>query len=244
MSVDRRGWIGLLETAAGEHGLELTNEQLVSFRVFGEELLDWNQRLNLTALTSGEEVAIKHFLDSLLCLRAMQALPGSSLVDVGSGGGFPGVPLAIVHPEVRVTLLEAAKKKAEFLEHAVKTLGLSAVVLWKRAEDAGRDISLRESFDYVVARAVAPLAVLAEYCLPLCRPGGRFVAMKGPEGRAEAEAAAAGRAIDLLGGDVSGVDEYELPFGMGRRSLVIVRKTGTTPVTYPRRPGIPSKRPL
>ncbi|MGE5483640.1 MAG: 16S rRNA (guanine(527)-N(7))-methyltransferase RsmG [Ignavibacteriales bacterium] len=253
--MDRPGWIGLLERSASEAGFRLTEEQMRAFRVFRDELLSWNTRINLTSLTEDEDVVIKHFVDSLLCLRGLEpgggqerdgvagGHPGwSSLVDVGSGGGFPGIPLAIVRPRARVWLLESVRKKCEFLESVVRALGLEAAVVWKRAEDAGRDPSLREMFDAVVSRAVAAMPVLAEYCLPLCRVGGVVVAMKGPEGGPEADHAQ--EAIGALGGRISRVDEYELPWGMGKRSLVVIDKVRAVPGRYPRKAGIPAKKPL
>lgn len=253
--MERPGWIGLLEKSASEAGFSLTEGQVEAFRAFREELLSWNTRVNLTSLTDDQDIVAKHFIDSLYCLRGLEAWRGwardgmtgglsgwSSIVDVGSGGGFPGIPLAIVRPSGRVWLLESVRKKCEFLESVVKALGLDARVVWMRAEDAGRDPSMREMFDGVVSRAVAAMPVLAEYCLPLCRVGGVFVAMKGPEGGAEAERAR--EAIAALGGRVSRVEEYDLPWEKGKRSLVVVDKVRAVPAGYPRRAGIPAKKPL
>ncbi len=245
--MDRAEWRALLEHGASEAGIVLTEEHARAFEVLRDELLSWNSRVNLTSLTGDREIIVKHFIDSLLCLRGLRfeggsPSEGSSLIDVGSGGGFPGIPLAIVIPRMRVHLLESVRKKCEFLDTVVGELNLNATVVCRRAEDAGRDVGLRESFDIVVARAVASLPVLAEYCLPFCRVGGTFISMKGPESGSEAEASV--EAIDILGGCVSRIDEYELPFGMGGRSLVVVGKVRPTPDNYPRKAGIPRKRPL
>lgn len=240
--MDREAWPGVLETEARKAGIPLSPEQVEAFETFRAELLAWNERINLTSITGDQEFAVKHLLDSMMCLRVAQLGCGRSVVDVGSGGGFPGIPLAIAAPGTRVCLLESVGKKAEFLRHAVGVLGLDAEVLCMRAEEAGGEKGLREQFDVVVSRAVAEARVLAEYCLPLCRVGGLFIAMKGPE--VSCEVAAAGRAVERLGGTVRAVVPYELPFGMGGRTLVVVDKVRHTPREYPRRPGVAAKKPL
>jgi 16S rRNA (guanine527-N7)-methyltransferase len=205
-------------------------------------LLKHNQRFNLTAITAPREVALKHFLDSLTCLTVLPETT-QSLCDVGSGAGFPGLPIAIARPDLNVTIIESTKKKCQFLQTCAADLGLSGVgVVCARAEDAGRDPALRASFAAVVSRAVASLPVLAELCLPLVAPSGVFIAMKGPEGERQAQDAA--NAIRTLGGAVESVRTLSLPQGAGQRSLVVVRKIAATPAKYPRRAGIPQKRPL
>lgn len=249
----------LLRASAASLGLTLGAGHLGAFETYYHELSAWNRRFNLTAITGYEEVQRRHFLDSLSCLLA---LPGGAeggplpdvvplqrgtgslrIADVGSGAGFPGIPLKIMLPDAHVTLIEATGKKATFLRHIVRLLGLTGVeVLAARAEDVGHMLEHREQYDLVVARAVAPLCVLAEYCLPLCRVKGRVVAQKGGEGAEEAEDAVP--AIELLGGTLVGVkpvELVELPLG---RTLVVIDKVARTPEEYPRRPGIPSKRPL
>jgi 16S rRNA (guanine527-N7)-methyltransferase len=205
-------------------------------------LLEHNQRFNLTAITEPREVALKHFLDSLTCLTVLPET-AQSLCDVGSGAGFPGLPIAIARPDLNVTIIESTKKKCQFLQTCAADLGLSGVrVICARAEDGGRDPALRESFAAVVSRAVASLPVLAELCLPLVAPSGVFIAMKGPEGERQAHAAA--NAVRTLGGAVECVRTLSLPQGAGQRSVVVVRKVAGTPAKYPRRAGIPQKRPL
>jgi len=224
-------------------GLTLSAAQLRLFQSYAEELAAWNQRLSLTAITSPEDIQVKHFLDSLTCLQALP--PGfvcQRVLDVGSGGGFPGLPLKIHDPTLQVTLLETTIKKAEFLRHIVEHLGLMGVeVVAERAETLGQDPAYRETYDLVVARAVAEMAVLAEYCLPFCRVGGLFVAQK--KAGAAAEMKNAQGAVTALGGRMLPAIPVLLP-GAGPRQLVVVEKVSATPSRYPRRPGMPAKRPL
>jgi 16S rRNA (guanine527-N7)-methyltransferase len=200
-------------------------------------------RVNLTAIREPREIVHKHFLDSLAGARLVGAAAGQRLIDVGSGAGFPGLPLKIARPGLAVTLLESNRKKAAFLRRTVSALGLEGIrVLAARAEDAGRDPDHRAGYHYAVARAVAEIRVLAEYCLPFLRPGGLFLAYKGPGVREEL--GRADGALRTLGGSVREVLEFELPGEKARRSLVVIKKTGSTPERFPRRPGIPTKRPL
>jgi 16S rRNA (guanine527-N7)-methyltransferase len=229
-------------------GLRLTAAQQAAFQLYYENLVAWNQKFNLTAITEYEQVQVRHFLDSLSCLLAeetRQALnrPQPRLLDVGTGAGFPSMPLKLVCPDTRLTLLEATGKKVTFLEHIVEQLGLQRVTVIKgRAEDLAHDPEHREQYDLVLARAVAELPVVAEYTLPFCKLGGWVVAQKGEAGAAEAWTA--DRAITLLGGELRRVVPVELPGLPEDRSLIVIEKTGPTPAAYPRRPGIPSKRPL
>src|SRR5581483_8622234 len=199
---------------------------------------DWNARLNLTAIVDAEGIVTRHFLDSLRCALSWGEAPGS-LIDIGSGAGFPGLPLKILRPALRLTLVESVGKKATFLRHLVERLGLGDVeVLVARAEAAGREPARREQYDIAVARAVAELRVLAEYCLPLCRIGGRFLAPKGAQ--IDAEVAAAQPASAGLGGRIVAIEPVELP-GVEPRSLVVIEKVAPTPAEYPRAIGVPSK---
>jgi len=229
-------------------GLPLTVEQQASFQLYYEELVAWNQKFNLTAITDYESVQIRHFLDSLSCLLAREARlamsrPDARVIDVGSGAGFPGIPLKLVCPGIHLTLLEATGKKVIFLEHLVNRLALRKVTVIKaRAEEAGQDPIHRQQYDLVLARAVADLVVVVEYTLPLCRLGGWVIAQKGEA--AAAETWNAQKAIALLGGELRRMIPVELPGLPESRSLVVIEKTGPTPDTYPRRPGLPSKRPL
>lgn len=229
-------------------GLRLSDRQLASFQAYYEELVAWNQKFNLTAITDYDQVQIRHFLDSLSVLlsdRVRQALarPEPRAIDVGSGAGFPGIPVKLVYPRLRLTLLEATGKKVDFLQHMIDRLNLQHVVaLHGRAEELGHDPAHREAYDLALARAVAEMAVVAEYALPFCKVGGCVVAQKGEAGGAEAWTA--NDAIQLLGGELSRVLPVELPGLPEDRSLVLLEKRTPTPSAYPRRPGIPTKRPL
>lgn len=230
----------LQETAAG-WGLALSQRQLDQFAAYARELQTWNERLNLTAITTGEGIAVRHFLDSLRCALDWGEAP-DSLIDVGTGAGFPGLPLKLLRPELRLTLVESIEKKAAFLRHTVELLGLSGVqVLTARAEAVGRDPQHREQYAVAVARAVAELRVLAEYCLPLCRVGGRFLAPKGDQ--IERELAEAQGPIRRLGGGEPRVEPVALP-QTEPRTLVVVPKLAPTPAQYPRAVGVPARRPL
>lgn len=225
--------------------ISLTPEQIATFSHYREELLLWNRRVNLTAITLPDEVEVKHFLDSLSFVLAPPCggpRAGMRVLDIGSGGGFPGVPLRIACPGMRLTLLESARKKTDFLRHLVSTLGMADVeVVTDRAETRAHDPAYREQFDLVLARAVAETAELAELALPFCAIGGRAVLGKVSDTAAEVERAA--KAIATMGGRLLRVLPVELP-GLSGRTLVVLAKERPTPPAYPRRPGMPHKRPL
>ncbi|MCD6345272.1 MAG: 16S rRNA (guanine(527)-N(7))-methyltransferase RsmG [Anaerolineae bacterium] len=236
----------LLIAGAKELRITLTPEHLAAFHVAYEELVSWNQKFNLTAITDYEGVQVRHFLDSLSCLSAMEnreRLTNQRVIDVGAGAGFPGIPLKIVRPGIRLTLLEATEKKVNFLRHLIQRLGLRGVtVLRGRAEELGQATAHRERYDWAVARAVAEMPILAEYLLPLVKIGGRALAQKGEH--APAEVHRAEHAITQLGGHVRRLMPVELHGLAETRYLVLVDKVAVTADQYPRRPGIPSKRPL
>ncbi|MBW8012636.1 MAG: 16S rRNA (guanine(527)-N(7))-methyltransferase RsmG [Chloroflexi bacterium] len=224
-------------------GISLTQEQISAFDTYQHELADWNQRSNLTAIREPQEVERKLFLESLSCLLAMQGSPMGRVVDVGTGAGFPGLPLKIIHPEMGLTLVESNRKKAAFLEHMVQVLSLDDVeVLHIRAEKAGHLPTHRETYDWALARAVAALPVLCEYLLPFVKVGGFMLAQKGA--RIKGEVDAASEAMAILGGGLIEVIPVTLPGVLEERSLVLVEKMDHTPEKYPRREGIPAKRPL
>ncbi|HEX6290894.1 MAG TPA: 16S rRNA (guanine(527)-N(7))-methyltransferase RsmG [Herpetosiphonaceae bacterium] len=232
----------LLQTTTHEWGLTLSEAQLAQFERYAAELIRWNERTNLTTITDPREIGIRHFLDSLALAQVWQQEPPASLIDIGTGAGFPGLPLKLLWPEMRLALVESIGKKTDFLRHMVDLLELSDVeICTARAEELGHNPRYREQFAAVTARAVATLSVLAEYALPLCRIGGIFVAPKSAAG--PDEAAAAQRAIELLGGQIAQTIPIQLP-QLETRTLVVVRKLQPTPPQYPRRVGIPSKRPL
>lgn len=231
----------LLIPAAGAWGIHLGEDAIGALTTFGMELLRWNERVNLTRIVAPRDVVIRHFMDSLACARAFDA-PPPSLADLGTGAGFPGIPLKLVWPELRLTLNDSVGKKTAFLEHIVRVLDLrDVVVVTSRAEAMGRDPAHRGRYAGVTARAVAALDVLSEYALPLCAVGGRFVAPKGGDGAAEAERAS--RAVGRLGGRIGAVLPVELP-DVEPRTLVIIDKVKPTPADLPRAAGVPSKRPL
>lgn len=231
---------GFLTAQAKAMGVKIKPEQAERFQVYLELLLEWNEKQNLTAITEPQLVAEKHFLDSLTLLRC-GIKEGAKLIDVGTGAGFPGVPLKILRPDLELTLLDGANKRLAFLREVCAKLGLQAEFLHKRAEEAGRDSLLRERFDVATARAVAPLPVLAEYCLPLVKMRGWFLAMKGP-GAGE-ELAQAARALQLLGGAEGEIVSLMLPTA-GERAIVCARKLAFTPKEYPRHGNTIVKHPL
>ena len=220
--------------------ITLTERQIDQFVRYYELLTETNKVMNLTALTESEDVAVKHFIDSLTVYDG--AMHNATLADVGTGAGFPGVPLKIYDSSIKITLLDSLAKRLKFLETLTGELGLQNIVrIHARAEDGGRDKKLREQFDFVTARAVARLNVLAEFCLPLVKVGGRFIAMKG---EAAEEIREAEQAIALLGGRIAGIKDIKLPNLADRRTLVIVEKIKTTPNKYPRKAGMAAKEPL
>lgn len=223
--------------------LSLSEQALQQFQLYAQLLQHWNQELNLTTISEAQEVYELHFLDSLSVVLALDLESVTSVIDVGSGAGFPGLALAIALPSLKVTLLESIQKKARFLQTVVTELGLGqrVGVVSERAEVVGQQPELRQQHDVAVARAVARLAVLAEYCLPLVKVGGCFVAQKGPE--LGPELAESLPAIAALGGAVAKQQGWSLPSGAAR-TLVRIDKLQPTPLKYPRRAGIAAKRPL
>ena len=225
-------------------GLQLSREQIAAFKLLEEELLEWNNRFNLTAIRDKEGIETKHFLDSLTCLMALDlnAAP-RSLIDVGTGAGFPGIPLKLMLPNMRLTLVESIQKKAGFCTHVVEKLGLRQVqILPERAEDVGQDPAHRESYDLATARAVAAMPTLVEYLLPLVRIGGLVIMQKGES--AQLEALKSEKVIQRLGGKIRVILPVELPGVADERYLVVLEKVARTSAEYPRRTGLPAKQPL
>jgi 16S rRNA (guanine527-N7)-methyltransferase len=224
-------------------GIRLTGRQVVALVTFERELLEWNEKFNLTAIRDPQGIRTKHFLDSFSCVLAWKDNPPRRLIDIGTGSGFPGIALKILYPSMRLTLVESVGKKANFCRHIVEILKLEATeVITARAEDVGRMPLQREASDWAVARAVADLRVLAEYLLPLLQVGGSMLAQKGQSGPAETHKAE--KAFNLLGGRTRQLIPVSLPGVVEERFLVVVDKVAATPQQYPRATGIPAKKPL
>jgi len=238
--------VELLIVGARELGIALTDQHVAAFEVCYNALVTWNERFNLTAITDWKGVLIRHFLDSLSCLKAIpqgKLNAGARVIDVGTGAGYPGIPLKIVCPGMRLTLLEATHKKVTFLEHLIDRLGMDDVVaIHARSEQLGQDAFHRERYDWSIARAVAKMPTLVEYLLPLARVGGAILAQKGED--AAAEVHEADEAIATLGGEVRQLVPVELRGLAETRYLVVIDKVAPSPEKYPRRPGMPNKRPL
>lgn len=232
----------LFQNGLAPFALSITREQAEQFQDYMNLLLEWNQKINLTAITEEKEIIVKHFVDSLTVSPFLREQEGHSLADVGTGAGFPGIPLAIIRPDLSITLVDSLNKRILFLETVCHQLGLQSVrPVHGRAEDVGVDPKYREQFDWVTARAVAPMPVLLEYCLPLVRPGGRFLAMKG--GKKEEDGS---RAADVLGGKLSSVEVFLLrsPDESYERQIFCFDKIRQTSPKYPRKAGTASRKPL
>jgi len=229
---------------AQQFNLALSEAQQQAFDTYRHELIVWNEKVNLTRIIAPEEITVKHFLDSLSIYPLLSDLPPDfSLIDVGTGAGFPGLPLKIVLPGIRLALLESTRKKTVFLQHIVGTLKLTdATVVTARAEEAGRQPAHRQQYDVAVARAVAALPTLAEYTLPLVKVGGMVVVQKGQNPAEEVKSAS--NALGILGGKIEQVLPVDVPGLDAERHLILIRKRKPTPKQYPRRPGLPAKKPI
>ena len=224
-------------------GVCLTDKQIEQFLQYKELLLDWNQKINLTANTEEKEVMLKHFADCVSIVSAVSLQKNTSVIDVGTGAGFPGIPLKIVCPSLHMTLLDSLQKRILFLEEVIKKLYLENVFcIHTRAEDGGKNPEYREKFDYCVSRAVANLTALSEYCLPFVKIGGELIALKGPE--AEQEVRQAKKAIQVLGGEVTEIKQITIPYIELRHTLVLIKKVRQTPSQYPRKAGKVLKNPI
>ena len=234
-------WKGNFISMAKTMGIKITLSQAEQFQTYLELLLEWNEKMNLTAITDPMEVQEKHFIDSLTLLTCCKIKEGAKVIDVGTGAGFPGIPLKILRPDIELTLLDGMNKRLTFLGEVCAALNIEAERIHKRAEEAGLDKKMRESYDIVTARAVAPLNILCEYCLPLVKMKGFFIAMKGPGAQEELEQAE--HALDVLGGTDRKVISLTLPTA-GERNIVAVQKKAFTPREYPRHGGTITKHPL
>ena len=226
-----------------EQGIELNEKQQQQFHRYFEILVEWNEKMNLTAITDLEGVYLKHFYDSLTAAFYYDFNQPLRICDVGAGAGFPSLPLKIVFPQLKVTIVDSLKKRITFLNHLAHELELDDVAFYHdRAENFGKNANFRESYDLVMARAVARMSVLSELCLPLTTKGGRFLAMKGPNLRDEMEDAQL--AIQTVGGEVLDVHTFELPEEGSERNIALIEKRRKTPKKYPRKAGTPNKTPI
>lgn len=230
-----------LAELALEYGRALEKTDLEKFDLYAELLVEWNQKINLTAITNPNEIVVKHFIDSLLLLDAVSVKQNASIIDVGTGAGFPSVPCKIVRDDLKLTLLDSLNKRIHFLQTLSERLGIQINCVHSRAEDAGKNMIYREQYDYTTARAVARLRELSEYCLPFVKVGGCFVALKGYEIEEELEEAKP--AIKQLGGQIQEVRKYRLPME-NKRAIVIIEKISQTPTRFPRISAKIKKQPL
>lgn len=230
-----------MEELAKEINIEFSVEQLKKFHRYKELLLEWNEKMNLTAITDPEEIILKHFIDSLTILKEIK--DNEKVVDVGTGAGFPGIPLSIMNETIKITLVDSLNKRLIFLQNVIDELKLENVkIVHSRAEDFGKNKNYRETFDIAVSRAVANLSTLSEYLIPLIKINAKCICMKASE--AEEEIENAKKAIKVLGGAINRIDKFNLPKSDIGRTIIIISKEKGTPNKYPRKAGIPSKEPI
>lgn len=226
-----------------ELSIAFTDKQYEQFMLYKELLLSWNEKINLTSITEEKEIIQKHFIDSVSLLSVCQLEENCHVIDVGTGAGFPGLPLKIMRPDCKLTLLDSLNKRILFLEEVIGSLALKDVTcIHARAEEAGQKIAYREKFDYCVSRAVANLSTLCEYCLPFVRVGGYFLSLKGPG--VDKEIMESKMAIERLGGSLEDIKPITIPFSDLKHTLVVIRKNRQTPTCYPRKPGKALKNPI
>ena len=227
----------------GKLNIFLEEEQINQFYKYMNILIEWNKNINLTAITDPKEVLLKHFIDSIYVLKNIEISSNSSVIDIGTGAGFPGIPLKIVRKDLNVTLLDSLNKRIMFLDNVINNLGLKDIsTIHGRAEEMGKNKKYREMFDYAISRAVANLTVLSAYMIPFVKLGGKSICMKG--GNIKEELENSQKALGILGGNLIHVEEFNLLDTDIKRSLIIIEKCKITPIKYPRKPGTPVKEPL
>ena len=235
--------ISILERAVAGFDLVLTDTQKQSFLTYYQLLIEWNSFMNLTAITDFEEVCMKHFADSLSLCQAIDCTKPMKVIDIGTGAGFPGIPLKIAFPELEIVLLDSLNKRIKFLNEVIEALGLEKITaIHGRAEDFAKQKEYREQFDYVVSRAVANLTVLSEYCLPYVKEDGYFLPYK--SGDIKEEAANSKKAVKILGGSIEDIISFEIPDTDMARTILKIHKTKATPKRFPRKAGLPTKEPI
>lgn len=233
----------LMSKSAEDVGLQLSREQYEKFIIYMKLLQEWNEKVNLTAIVEDEDIIKKHFIDSIKAFKREEFKKAKTLIDVGTGAGFPGLPIAIMKDDINVTLLDSLNKRVNFLNTVINELGLSNVIaIHSRAEDGARDNKLRERFDIATSRAVANMSVLSEFCLPYVKVGGSFIALKGPS--VDQEIKESTGAIKILGGELLDICEVNIEDTELRHNLVVVKKIKGCPKTYPRKAGLITKNPL
>ncbi len=221
--------------------ITITEEQIQKFYNYMEVLLEWNEYMNLTAITDPKDIILKHFIDSMTIAKEIEK--NKSLIDIGTGAGFPGIPLKIIRSDISITLLDSLNKRVKFLEHIINTLKLEKIeAVHGRIEEFGRNKKYREKYDYATSRAVANLAVLSEYMLPMVKIEGTCICMKGSD--IEEEKKIANKAITILGGKIEKINEFLLADTEIKRNIIIIKKIKNTPEKYPRKPGTPAKEPI
>lgn len=231
----------ILTKYAQEISIKLNEEQIDKFYRYMNLLLEWNEKINLTAITDYKEIILKHFIDSITISKYIK--DGEKLVDVGTGAGFPGIPLKIIRDDIKITLLDSLNKRINFLNEVVKELNLENIeTVHARCEEFGKNKKYRESFDVVTSRAVANLATLSEYMIPLAKKEGICICMKGSD--VEDEIQNSKNAIKILGGNIEKIDKFELPGSDIKRSVILIKKVNITPAKFPRKPGTPAKEPI
>ena len=233
----------LLIESANELGIRLNEKMSDNFFMYKDLLLEWNEKINLTAITEEREIILKHFIDSISILTAVEMKKEISIVDIGTGAGFPGIPVKIVYPDCKMTLIDSLNKRVKFLQEVITKLQLQDITaVHGRAEDVGQDKNHREKYDLCLSRAVANLSVLAEFCLPMVKIGGEFISLKGPD--ATEEISTAKTAINILGGEISDIKKLKIPNSDIVHSIVVIKKIRQVPSKYPRKAGYVTKNPI